>query len=74
MKKKIDEIRGQDTAELQAKLSDLRKEQFQLRFHGSTEEVARTSRHRELRRTVARILLVLGEREREAARTAAGGK
>lgn len=72
MKKKIDEIRGQDTAELQAKLSDLRKEQFQLRFHGSTEEVARTSRHRELRRTVARILLVLGERE--AARTAAGGK
>jgi ribosomal protein L29 len=30
MNKAITEIRGQDTAELQAKLSDLRKEKFQL--------------------------------------------
>ena len=32
MKKAITEIRGQDTAELKGKLSDLRKEQFGLRF------------------------------------------
>jgi large subunit ribosomal protein L29 len=64
MKKAINEIRGQDTAELKAKLIDLRKEQFQLRFHGSAEEVAKTTRHREVRRTIARILMVLGDRAR----------
>jgi len=67
MKKAINDIRGQDSAELKAQLSDLRKEQFKLRFHGSPEEVAKTTRHREVRRTIARILMVLGERERAAA-------
>lgn len=62
MKKAITEIRGQDVAELQAKLGDLRKEQFGLRFRGSAEEVAKTTRHREVRRTIARIMTVLGER------------
>lgn len=62
MKKAITEIRGHDTAELKAKLGDLRKEQFGLRFRGSAEEVAKTTRHREVRRTIARILMVLGER------------
>lgn len=70
MKKAINEIRGQDSAELKAKLSDLRKEQFKLRFHGSAEEVAKTTRHREVRRTIARILMVLDERARSAATTA----
>lgn len=70
MKKQITEIRGQDTAELKAKLADLRKEQFGLRFHGSAEEVAKTTRHSEVRRTIARILLVLGERERSGGQPA----
>jgi large subunit ribosomal protein L29 len=61
MNKAITEIRGQDTAELQAKLSDLRKEKFQLRFRG-VEASDKPSRHREIRRTIARILMVLGER------------
>jgi large subunit ribosomal protein L29 len=68
MKKAITEIRGDDSAELKAKLNDLRKEQFQLRFRGTAEDVTKTARHREVRRTIARILMVLGERER------AGGK
>jgi large subunit ribosomal protein L29 len=62
MKKAITEIRGQDTAELKAKLSDLRKEQFGLRFRGAAEAVAKTTRQREVRRTIARILMVLGDR------------
>lgn len=76
MKKLITEIRGQDTAELKAKLADLRKEKFGLRFHGSAEEVAKTTRHREIRRTIARILMVLGERDRAASQqtTPAVGK
>jgi large subunit ribosomal protein L29 len=69
MKKAITEIRGDDTAELKAKLNDLRKEQFELRFRGTGDEVRKTSRHREVRRTIARILMVLGERERAAATT-----
>lgn len=66
MKKLITEIRGQDSAELTSKLADLRKEQFGLRFHGSAETVNRTTRHREVRRTIARILMVLAERSKGA--------
>jgi ribosomal protein L29 len=62
MKKLINEIRGDDTKELQAKLNDLHKEQFNLRFKGA--DGANTNRHREVRRTIARILTVLGERAR----------
>jgi len=64
MKKAIQEIRGDDTAELKAKLNDLRKEQFQLRFRGSTEAVAKPSRANEIRKTIARIMTVLGDRVR----------
>ncbi|HEX5053541.1 MAG TPA: 50S ribosomal protein L29 [Planctomycetota bacterium] len=82
MKKAITEVRGQDDAELRDKLGDLRKEQFGLRFRGSADEVAKTTRHREVRRTIARILTVLGERAAaggavgagEAARAAASPK
>jgi large subunit ribosomal protein L29 len=74
MKKAITEIRGQDSAELKAKLSDLRKEQFKLRFHGSAEEVAKTTRHREVRRTIARILMVLDERAKAGASPVVVGK
>lgn len=69
MKKAINEIRGLDSTELQTKLMDLRKEKFGLRFRGAAEEVAKTTRHREVRRTIARILSVLGERSRNG-----GGK
>jgi large subunit ribosomal protein L29 len=64
MKKAITDIRGEDTAELKAKLNDLRKEQFQLRFRGSAETVAKTTRPGEVRRTIARIMTVLGDRSR----------
>jgi large subunit ribosomal protein L29 len=67
MSKAIADIRGMDTAELQAKLQDLHKEQFGLKFRGAPEQVAKTSRHRDIRRTIARILLVLGERASGAA-------
>jgi large subunit ribosomal protein L29 len=63
MNKAIKDIRGQDSAELKAQLADLRKEQFQLRFHGSAD--GGTSRSRAVRRTIARILTVLGQRARE---------
>ncbi|MCU0863515.1 MAG: 50S ribosomal protein L29 [Planctomycetes bacterium] len=64
MKKAITDIRGEDSTELKAKLNDLRKEQWQLRFRGSADAGAKTTRHREVRTTIARILTVLGERTR----------
>ena len=62
MKKAITDIRGQDTKELQAKLNELRKEQWQLRFRGADEGAAMTTKNRDIRRTIARILTVIGER------------
>ncbi|MGB3967167.1 MAG: 50S ribosomal protein L29 [Planctomycetota bacterium] len=69
MKRAINEIRGDGSTELQAKLNDLRKEQFELRFK---PESGKTTRHREVRRTIARILFVLGERARTGATGSAG--
>jgi large subunit ribosomal protein L29 len=67
---KMAEIRGKDSRELNLDLQQLRKELFQLRFKGASEQVAKTARFRELRRWQAQILTVLGERSR----TDAGGK
>ncbi len=74
MNKPIEDIRGTDTAELRGRLADLRKEQFELRFHGAGDGSGAT-RTRVVRRTIARILTILGERERAAAAGAhVGGK
>ena len=70
MNKPMTEIRGLDTAELRGKLNDLRKEKFQLRFRGSDEGAPMTNRHRDIRRSIARIMTVLGERDRVTASSA----
>jgi ribosomal protein L29 len=69
MNRAIQEVRGMDSRELQGKLAELRQEQFNMHFHGAAEQVAKTARHRQIRRTIARITMVLGER---AGETAAG--
>ena len=66
---KVSEMRGKDSRELELDLQALRKELFGMRFRAASEEVAQTSRFREIRRTIARIKTVL--RERELAPTAA---
>lgn len=65
MKIAITDIRGEDSAELQAKLRDLRKEQWKLRFRGAAAESAKSTRSREVKQSIARILTVLGERARK---------
>lgn len=65
MKKQITEIRGVDSRELRGRLAELQKEQFQLRFRGASEKVTKTSRFQEIRRTIARIHMVLAERDRQ---------
>lgn len=64
MKKQIQEIRGLDSRELRGRVAELEKERFELRLRGSAEKLTRSSRFREIRRTIARIKMVLGERER----------
>lgn len=67
---KLSEIRGKDSRELLLDLQALEKERFGMRFRAASEEVAKTSRFREIRRTIARIKTVL--RERELAEAKAG--
>lgn len=72
---KLNEIRGKDSRQLALDLQALKKELFGLRFKAAAEEVSDTARFREIRRTIARIHTVLGERHRAelASSTAAEG-
>jgi ribosomal protein L29 len=72
MNKAIEDIRGQDSADLKIKLGELRKEQFELRFRGAGEG-SNAGRARNLRRMIARIMTILGDRDRQAAAAAAAG-
>lgn len=60
---KILEIRKKDSAELNSLLLDLKKEAFNLRFQKAAGSLAKTSRVREVRKTVAKVVTVLNERK-----------
>ena len=57
--------------QLQTQLSDLKREQFNLRFQAATNQLEKPSRVKEVRRTIARIKTLQSERAR-AAETAQG--
>ncbi len=61
---KPEDLRRQTEDELKAQLADLRKESFNLRFQRASGQLANAARVREVRREIARILTVLGERDR----------
>ena len=48
--------------QLQQQLSDLKREQFNLRFQAATNQIEKPSRVREVRRTIARIRTLQNER------------
>jgi large subunit ribosomal protein L29 len=64
---KISEIRGKDPTQLELDVRALRKEQFELRFKGASEQNANPARFSQIRKDLARILTVLGERARASA-------
>jgi ribosomal protein L29 len=72
MNKAIEDIRGQDSADLKVKLGELRKEQFELRFRGAGEGSS-AGRARNVRRMIARIMTIMGDRDRQAAAAATAG-
>jgi large subunit ribosomal protein L29 len=61
------EFRAQSTDQLKDQLLQLKKEQFNLRFQRATGQLEGTARIREVRRDIARLRTVLGERRRPVA-------
>ena len=62
----VKEIRDKSNDELLKALDESKKELFDLRFEKATGSIDNPMRIRELRKTIARILTVLKEREGEA--------
>jgi large subunit ribosomal protein L29 len=59
----ISEMRALSTSELESKLDDAREELFKLRFQFKTGQLNDYSRLKATRRTIARFMTVLRERE-----------
>jgi large subunit ribosomal protein L29 len=59
---KVPDIRGKSEDQLQEQLTQLRKERFNLRFQKATGQLEGTGRVRQVRREIARVLTILGER------------
>ncbi len=63
---KASDVKAKTVDELKADLDQLGKEAFNLRFQRASGQLENTSRVRQVRRDIARIKTVLGERARKA--------
>ena len=66
------ELRELNDVELEHRLSEAKEELFNLRFQNATGQLDNTSRLREVRRDIARLLTFLRAREIEAAESESG--
>ncbi len=64
---KTEDLRGRTVDELNEQLVALKKEQFNLRFQRASGQLENTARVRTVRRDIARIMTVLGQRQTAAA-------
>jgi len=60
---KASEIRKLNDSEINAKLSDLKEELFNLRFQSATHQLDNPMRIREVKRDIARVKTIATERE-----------
>lgn len=60
---KAEDIREWDNTEIEARLAELREEQFKLRFAGATMELENPRMLRNIRRDISRMKTILRERE-----------
>ncbi len=67
----IDDLKVKTDDQLQQQLSDLKREQFNLRFQAATNQLEKPSRVREVRRTIARIKTLQNQRAAKAAEPSA---
>ena len=65
---KKDNLTVKTDDQLATQLSDLKREQFNLRFQAATNQLEKPSRVREVRRTIARIKTLQSDRARAAAK------
>ena len=65
---KIEDLRTKTDDQLKADLSDLKREQFNLRFQAATSQLVRPARIKEVRRDIARIKTLQTQRSAEAAK------
>ena len=63
---KPEDLRAMTVDQLDDEAMKLKKEQFNLRFQRATGQLENTARVRQVRRDIARIKTVLGERHRKA--------
>jgi large subunit ribosomal protein L29 len=63
---KAGDVRARTDDELSADLDQLGKEIFNLRFQRANGQLENTARVRQVRRDIARIKTILGERRRRA--------
>jgi len=61
-----DDLKVATDDQLQTQLSDLKREQFNLRFQAATNQLEKPSRVKIVRRTIARIKTLQSERARAA--------
>ena len=64
---KAADVRAKSDDELKQELEDLRKESFNLRFQGASGQLENTARVRQVKRDIARVKTIIGERARSAA-------
>ena len=64
---KAGDVRAKTGDELQGELDQLGKEKFNLRFQRASGQLENTARVRQVRRDIARIKTILGERARKGA-------
>ena len=64
---KVIDFRGRTDDELGDALAGLKKEQFNLRFQRAAGQLESTARVQVVRRDIAKIKTILGERSRKAA-------
>ena len=62
----IDDLKGKSDDQLQNDLGELKREQFNLRFQSATNQLEAPARIRVVRRSIAKIKTLQGERSRTA--------
>ena len=60
---KVNELRELSTAELEERLADSKQELFNLRFQHAINQLDNPQRIGEVKKTIARILTIIHERE-----------
>ncbi|PZU57211.1 MAG: 50S ribosomal protein L29 [Sphingobium sp.] len=60
------DLKAKSDDELSTDLNNLKREQFNLRFQAATNQLEKPSRVKEVRRDIARIKTLQGERARAA--------